>query len=275
MLATQHLAGERIGRQPRDAAEEVDVGSRAMARAVRRVKAVHMWRQPRAAFGELVLWDSSPYPLVEDYGPASHPILILGDATNRFWGRFAEHDSTQENLRILEGWLERRGRPLPYYTDEDSLFVINRPAQRGDELPRRTADADRATPGRVGHRMDRGPESAGQGDIENPFGTLQDRLVEGGASGRRAELGPGQRFPATRLCAPVGAALRRGAAFPSQRAPVAGGWGGNTGWSKFSASACRTPWPMPTRCAGKGNAGASPATRRARRRAGTGSWSGG
>jgi len=39
----------------------------------------------------------------------------------------AAHDSTEENLRALEGWLRRHGRPVAFYTDKDSLFVVNRP----------------------------------------------------------------------------------------------------------------------------------------------------
>ncbi|HEY4683219.1 MAG TPA: hypothetical protein VIH17_08215 [Candidatus Acidoferrales bacterium] len=39
----------------------------------------------------------------------------------------AAHDSTEENLRALEGWLRRYGRPVAFYTDKDSLFVVNRP----------------------------------------------------------------------------------------------------------------------------------------------------
>ncbi len=73
-----------------------------------RVKSVHVWRERRAALGELVMWDSSPYAWLEERGPASQLILMLDDATSRIWGRFAEHDSTEENFRVLEGWL---GRP--------------------------------------------------------------------------------------------------------------------------------------------------------------------
>jgi hypothetical protein len=40
-----------------------------------------------------------------------------------------EHDSTEENLRTLQDWLERHGRPLALYTDKNSLFVTSRPVQ--------------------------------------------------------------------------------------------------------------------------------------------------
>jgi transposase len=72
-----------------------------------RVKAVHVWRERRASFGELVMQDSSPFRWLEDRGPACQLIALIDDATSRIWGRFTEHDTTEENLRTLEGWLRR------------------------------------------------------------------------------------------------------------------------------------------------------------------------
>ena len=48
--------------------------------------------------------------------------------------RAVEHDSTEENLRTLQGWLERHGRPLTLYTDKNSLFVTSRPVQWQEQL---------------------------------------------------------------------------------------------------------------------------------------------
>jgi hypothetical protein len=45
-----------------------------------------------------------------------------------------EHDSTEENLRTLGGWLGRHGRPLALYTDKNSLFVTTRPVQWQEQL---------------------------------------------------------------------------------------------------------------------------------------------
>src|SRR5262249_147879 len=87
-----------------------------------RVKAVHVWRERRACFGELLMQDSSPFRWLEDRGPACQLIALIDDATSRIWGRFTEHDTTEENLRTLEGWLQRYGRPLAHYTDKASIF---------------------------------------------------------------------------------------------------------------------------------------------------------
>jgi transposase len=145
----------------------------------RKVAAVHVWRERRASFGELVLWDSSPYRWLEDRGPACQLILMMDDATGRLWGRFAEHDSTEENFRVLEGWLRRWGRPLACYTDRNSLFTINRPAQLGEQL---AGQGPLTQIGRALGELDiesilaRSPQAKGR--IENAFGTLQDRLAK-------------------------------------------------------------------------------------------------
>jgi winged helix-turn helix protein len=144
-----------------------------------RAQSVHVWRERRAAWGELVMWDSSPYAWLEERGPASQLILMIDDATSRIWGRFAEHDSTEENFRVLEGWLGRHGRPLAYYTDKDSLFTINRPPQPDEQL---RDEQPRTQIGRalqeLGIEWIAAHSPQAKGRIENVFGTLQDRLVK-------------------------------------------------------------------------------------------------
>src|SRR5882762_8331119 len=87
-----------------------------------RVKKVYVWRERRASFGELVMQDSSPFRWLEERGPACQLIALIDDATSRVWARFTEHDTTEENLRTLGGWLRRYGRPLAHYTDKNSIF---------------------------------------------------------------------------------------------------------------------------------------------------------
>src|SRR5262249_53915310 len=100
----------------------------------RRIKTVHVWRQRRAAFGELVMMDSSPFRWLEERGPELQLIAMIDDASSRVWGRFAEHDSTEENMRTLEGWLRRHGRPVALYTDRNSLFRPSRAPSVDEQL---------------------------------------------------------------------------------------------------------------------------------------------
>ena len=145
----------------------------------RHVKSVHVWRARRSAFGELVMMDSSPYRWLEERGPACHLIALMDDATSRVWGRFVLHDSSEENLRTLRGWLERYGRPLALYTDKSGLFVTSRPVQWQEQLQGEPA---RTQIGRALAELDiewiaaHSPQAKGR--IERLFGTLQDRLVK-------------------------------------------------------------------------------------------------
>jgi len=90
-----------------------------------------------------------------------------------------EHDSTEENLRTLQDWLERHGRPLALYTDKNSLFATSRPVQWQEQLrgePART-QFGRAL-GELGIEWIAAHSPQAKGRIERLFGTLQDRLVK-------------------------------------------------------------------------------------------------
>src|SRR5574337_1042365 len=145
-----------------------------------RVRQVHVWRERRATFGELVMWDTSEFAWLEQRGgPELQLIAMIDDATSRLWARLVEHDTTAENLRTLEGWLRQHGRPVAFYTDQAGLFHIHRPADQDEQLrgvPARTqigrALDELGIRGIVAHS----PQAKGR--IERAFGTLQDRSEE-------------------------------------------------------------------------------------------------
>jgi transposase len=144
-----------------------------------RVKAVHVWRERRACFGELVMQDSSPFRWLEDRGPACQLIALIDDATSRIWARLAEHDSTEENLQTLGGWLRRYGRPLAHYTDRNSIFRTTRTAQLAEQLrghPARTQFGRALNELGIEWIAAHSPQAKGR--IERLFETLQDRLVK-------------------------------------------------------------------------------------------------
>ena len=105
-LAAEHLAQEGFS-VSRETLRKWMTKAALWAPRSQRVKAVHVWRERRACFGELVMQDSSPFRWLEERGPACQLIALIDDATSRIWGRFTEHDTTEENLRTLEGWLRR------------------------------------------------------------------------------------------------------------------------------------------------------------------------
>jgi transposase len=177
-LAAEHLAQEGL-RVSRETLRKWMTKAALWRPRCQRVKAVHVWRERRASFGELVMQDSSPFRWLEERGPACHLIALIDDATSRMWGRFTEHDTTEENLRTLEGWLRRYGRPVAEYTDKNSIFQkAGLPA-----LPEQLRGAPLRTQfGRALHELGiewiaaHSPQAKGR--IERLFATLQDRLVK-------------------------------------------------------------------------------------------------
>jgi hypothetical protein len=144
-----------------------------------RVKKIHVWRERRASFGELVMQDSSPFRWLEDRGPACQLIAVIDDATSRIHAQFVEHDTTEENLRTLGGWLRRYGRPLAHYTDKNSIFRSNRPAAIREQLRGERAHSQfgRALQ-ELGIEWIAAQSPQAKGRIERLFATLQDRLVK-------------------------------------------------------------------------------------------------
>jgi hypothetical protein len=177
-LATEHLARQGIVVSRETLRSWMNAAGLWQARR-RKVKQVHVWRPRRGSFGELVMMDSSPFRWLEDRAPACHMIAMIDDATSCVWGRLVEHDSTEENLRTLRGWLERHGRPLALYTDKNSLFVTSRPVEWHEQLrdvPARTQFGRALAELDVEWIAAHSPQAKGR--VERLFGTLQDRLVK-------------------------------------------------------------------------------------------------
>jgi hypothetical protein len=149
----------------------------------KRVEKIHTWRTRRNRCGELVQWDTSEHDWLEGRGPKLYLISMIDDATSRLLARFVEHDSTAENMRLLQSYLEAKGRPLSFYTDKATLFV-NLPKTRRGELAGR--DAAELPPTQIGRALKEldiewigahSPQAKGR--VERGFGTAQDRLVKG------------------------------------------------------------------------------------------------
>ena len=69
----------------------------------------HRSRRPRReCFGELVQMDASIHDWLEGRGDTMVLISMIDDATSRIQARFVLHDSTEENMRLLWSYLEKR-----------------------------------------------------------------------------------------------------------------------------------------------------------------------
>src|ERR1044072_6243169 len=109
---------------------------------------------------------------------------MIDDATSRLFARFVRHDSTEENMRLLWGYLEKFGRPLAFYTDKASMFQTAEKRKRDEpgvdkdpvEMPPtqiRRASQELKIAWHAAHS----PQAKGR--VERNFATAQDRLVKG------------------------------------------------------------------------------------------------
>jgi hypothetical protein len=147
-------------------------------------KKIHVWRERRSRFGELVQWDTSTHDWLE--GRCKEPIYLItmiDDATSRVFARFVPHDSTEENMKVLEAYLGRFGRPRAFYTDKASLFQTAEKTKRGES--RESRDRKELPPTQIGRALGElgitwiaahSPQAKGR--VERSFQTDQDRLVK-------------------------------------------------------------------------------------------------
>ena len=148
----------------------------------RHVNQVHEWRPRRSRCGELVQWDTSEHDWLEGRGEKIYLISMIDDATSRLFGRFAQHDSTEENMRVLRAYLERYGRPIAFYTDKAALFQTAAKSKRGELAPGDKAELPATQIGRALRDLNivwiaaHSPQAKGR--VERQFKTTQDRLVK-------------------------------------------------------------------------------------------------
>lgn len=165
-----------------------------------KVEKVHHWRQRRSCRGELVQWDTSEHDWLEGRGEKLYLMAMIDDATSELTARFARHDSTEENMRLLWSYLDKKGRPIAFYTDKASLFqTAPKIARDQKELAR--DEREPLAPTQIGRALQElqitwiaahSPQAKGR--IERAFGTAQDRLVKGLRLARARTLEQANRY---------------------------------------------------------------------------------
>jgi len=149
-----------------------------------RVVEVHQWRPRRSRCGELVQWDTSTHDWLEGRGETIYLISMIDDATSRLFARFVRHDTSEENMRLLWGYLERFGRPLAFYTDKAGMFQVAVKSKRQEQ--REGLDRQQMPPTQIARALGElgivwipahSPQAKGR--VERQFQTDQDRLVKG------------------------------------------------------------------------------------------------
>src|SRR3954471_607692 len=182
-LAAEYLAEKHKLEVSRETLRGWMIGAQLWRAKARRAEKGHTWRVRSNRLGELVQWDTSEHDWLESRGPKLYLISMIDDATSRLVARFVEHDSTEENMRILASYLERYGRPVSFYTDKATLFANLPKTRRGETAGKDGPDLPPTQIGRALQELDiewiaaHSPQAKGR--VERGFGTAQDRLVKG------------------------------------------------------------------------------------------------
>lgn len=147
---------------------------------VRRRKQKHrQWRDRKACFGEMVQLDGSHHDWFEGRGPKCVLMVMVDDATNRMFCRFAEAETTRASYDVLEDWIKKHGLPGSLYVDRDSIYRSEGQPSIAEQLggKRPQTQFGRAME-QLGIKLILANSPQAKGRVERMNGTLQDRLVK-------------------------------------------------------------------------------------------------
>lgn len=135
---------------------------------------VHVWRERRAALGELVQADGSLHAWFEDRAPKCTLLAFIDDATSRpLELRFCDGESTRNLMAATDEYVRVHGRPVAVYVDRGGVYKVNNHNPDDDKI----TQYERAL-NELGTELIHARSPQAKGRVERLFGTLQDRLVK-------------------------------------------------------------------------------------------------
>jgi len=135
---------------------------------------VHQQRTRRARFGELVQIDGSPHDWFEGRGPICCLIVFIDDATSRLLQlRFELSETTTGYFHCVRDYVKRYGNPVSFYSDKDSIFLINEP-----NLVKEAETQFGRAMKTLGIEVICANSPQAKGRVERANKTLQDRLIK-------------------------------------------------------------------------------------------------
>jgi hypothetical protein len=88
-------------------------------------KKIYRLRLRRNQRGELVQVDGSEHDWFEERGPRCTLLVYIDDATNETFAKFVKSENTWDYLNTTREYIEKKGRPLAFYSDKHSVFRVN------------------------------------------------------------------------------------------------------------------------------------------------------
>lgn len=143
-------------------------------------KNTRTWRPRKDHFGEMSQMDGSHHDWLEQRGPKLVLMGHIDDATNKFYGYFADYEGTYPAMESLKRYILRHDIPRAIYLDKHSTYKNNKnetykdwPFRDKEEL----TQFGRACK-ELGIHLIHAHSPQAKGRIERVFETLQDRLVK-------------------------------------------------------------------------------------------------
>jgi hypothetical protein len=137
-------------------------------------------RERRAAYGELVLMDTSIHPWLE--GRSEEEIVLIAlidDATSRLYCRFFPRDTGGANRQLLVDYLQRFGRMRAVYADRAGHFQAHfRKSEREAKDQEKALTLIERALAALDIELIHALSPQAKGRVERLFGTLQDRLIK-------------------------------------------------------------------------------------------------
>lgn len=150
--------------------------------------------------GEVVIWNASKRDWLEGRGDKLCLLYMLDEATRQLTARFVEHDSTEENLRLLATYLKLHGRPMTFHAHRLSL-VQTAPKFRRDGKETAGPETEFSRPTQIGRALGElgigwtaFPEDVSPDPIERGFGPALKQLQEGLRSAGVLRLAEANRY---------------------------------------------------------------------------------
>ena len=86
---------------------------------------VHLWRERKECFGEMVQSDGSTHKWLEDRGPKMVLMAYIDDATGKPFARFYPAEDTRAAMDSFKRYIEIYGIPESIYFDRNSIYTVS------------------------------------------------------------------------------------------------------------------------------------------------------